>query len=55
MYKKFEYTILSINTISLIDIEKQLNKYGKNGWELVSIYQDKLILKREINEIILKS
>lgn len=55
MNKKFEYTMLSINMTPLIDIEKKLNKYGKDGWELVSIYQDKLILKREINEIVLKS
>lgn len=53
MYKKFEYTLVSINTVSLIDIEKKLNKYGKDGWELISIYQDKFIFKREINEIIL--
>ena len=51
--KKYEYKVISMASFGIFDIEKKLNKYGRNGWELVSIYQDKFILKREINEIIL--
>jgi hypothetical protein len=53
---KFEYIVISINNYSnLFDINKKLNKYGLEGWELVSIYNGNAYFKREINEIILKS
>lgn len=55
MYKKFEYKILSISMLPIFDREKQLNKYGKDGWELVFISNEFIYLKREINEIILNS
>ena len=55
MHKKFEYKIISISMLSVFDCEKQLNKYGKDGWELVFGNNDLLYFKREINEIILKS
>lgn len=55
MYKKFEYKILSISMLPIFDREKQLNKYGKDGWELVFANTDLIYLKREITEIILNS
>lgn len=63
MIRKFEYKKINIYSG---EIEHELNKLGKEGWELVSAYADgvygsssaskyrELILKREIlDEIVL--
>lgn len=46
--RKFEYQVL---TFTCIDIEDELNKYGKDGWELVAVdVKGRHYLKREIIE-----
>ena len=62
--KKFEYKTESFGTPACTGMEKQLNKLGKEGWELVSVcpsdsYGNGLcmitaFLKREIPEKIQK-
>lgn len=45
--KKFEYKCLSIWS-GKRGVERILNEYGQEGWELVAVYSIYYYLKREI-------
>lgn len=34
-------------------LKEELNKRGKNGWEAVLRFENKILLKRKVNEIIM--
>ena len=44
--KRFEYKVVS----RLFGVEKKLNQYGFDGWELVAADGGKYIFKREYND-----
>lgn len=44
--KRFEYKVVN----RLIGVEKKLNQYGYDGWELVAAFSGQYIFKREYND-----
>jgi hypothetical protein len=47
--KKFEYKIISVRMTNKKS-ERELNELGEQGWELVSVNESYLYLKREITK-----
>jgi hypothetical protein len=47
---KWDYTTKNVSHKEDETIEVILDKYGANGWELVCIYERKLIFKKPIQE-----
>ena len=43
---RFEYKVLDIIMITQDKLEKKLNDLGSEGWELVSFWTGRFILKR---------
>ncbi len=48
--RAFEYSILNVERLrekGMIALESSLNRFGKDGWELVAIDGNRFIFKRE--------
>ena len=52
MDKQFKYKVVTIYSDYDSSVERDLNNYGKDGWELINMYEKngyfKCVLKKEI-------
>ena len=48
--EKWEYKIVTQLPLDEYELQRGLNSYGKEGWELVIFDSERAIFKRQINQ-----
>jgi hypothetical protein len=46
--KRFEYRVVDLSYLKEEVMQKQLNEYGKDGWDLVSVFRREAVFKRPV-------